>query len=98
MRPFPNGSVRLQTLSPFLGRLFHALLDVTELGLSLAEDILRLAFCLQRLVAQQFACDFLDLAFRFFDAASNLVLIRAHDRLLITHFTTTLGPEYQSDP
>jgi hypothetical protein len=65
-------------------RIFYVFLEVTELRLNLAEVLLNIAFCFQRLVAHDFAGSFLYGSFRLFDAALNLIFVDAHDVLLIT--------------
>ena len=71
--------------SALFGGILQVLLDITKLRLNLAEVLLNVASCFQRLVAYELAGSFLDASFCLFDAALNLVFVRAHDMLLMTH-------------
>jgi hypothetical protein len=60
-------------------------LGIAEFSLSFTGNFLRGAFDCQLVVADHLAGDFLDLAFRFFDAALYLIFVDTHDLLLDTH-------------
>jgi hypothetical protein len=66
-------------------RVFHVFLDVTKLCLRFAENFLDRAFCFQGLIAYEHAGGFLDFALRFLDSTCDLILVHAHDVLLITY-------------
>src|SRR5512140_1447685 len=65
------------------------LLDVAEFRLRTPEYLFGLALDLQRLVADQLAGEFFDLAFRFLDSAFDLILVRGHG--LLREFVPEIG-------
>src|SRR5688500_5326386 len=79
----PDTAASGQTRSGALHRILDILLGVAEIGLHLAEGLLNLALRLQPFVAHDFACGFLDRALRLLDPAFDLVLVHAHDVLLV---------------
>ena len=65
----------------FFDDSFTCCLTSPNLACALPTVFCTLPFACQPLVAQKLAGDFLDLPFRLFDLASNLVFVRAHDML-----------------
>jgi len=65
--------------------VLYIFLDVAELGLGLAQILLHLPFGFHALVADELASDFLDRALGFVDTAFDLVLVDAHDLLLLVY-------------
>jgi hypothetical protein len=72
-----------------LKSILNVFLQITVARLDFALGVLNLPFLFQVLVANYFASDFLDFAFRFFDPAFDLIFV--HDDLLI--MTIDYGPE-----
>jgi hypothetical protein len=76
--------------------ILQVLLDIANLRLKLAEILLNVTFCFQRLVSHELGGSFFDASFYLFDAAFNLVFVDTHDTLLKTRRQATGAPTSKS--
>jgi hypothetical protein len=88
IRPAHQDSAKARRLLALDGVL-NVFLQITVARLDFALGVLNLSFLFQVLIANYFASDFLDFAFRFFEAAFDLIFV--HDDLLV--MTVDDGPE-----